>query len=164
MIDQDKMRALVAKLREDYEFSINLVSARYRERVPRTQVEAADAIDLLLAEVEAGKQQIEALLATVAECREKAFVEGYADSLLGAAVGSPDEVPGFVGQTVTELRAELEAAAADKRDAGRYRWLRDYPNNVNPTVYGVTLSLLRQGKYLDDAIDTALAQRQGEGS
>lgn len=117
MIDQDKMRALAAKLRKDYADSVLLTAAVLsRSDVSRAPLEAADAIDLLLAEVEAANAQIDALLSTVAECRDKAFVEGYADSLLGAAVGSPDDVPGFVGQTVAELRAELEAVAADKRE------------------------------------------------
>ncbi|CAG9259489.1 hypothetical protein BDI4_600036 [Burkholderia diffusa] len=135
--DQQKSRA--AWIEQE---GIHIVKKLFQTELETNAAAAADAIDLLLAEVEAGKQQIDALLATVAECREKAFVEGYADSLLSAAVGSPDEVPAFVGQTVAELRAELEAAkcecdelrdlhAAGCREAyskmgieddGEYRW------------------------------------------
>lgn len=49
----------------------------------------------------------------------------------------------------------------DARDAGRYRWLRNYPNNVNSAVYGPTGGLLRRDEYLDAAIDAA---RKGEKS
>ncbi|HDR9087152.1 TPA: hypothetical protein QDB10_003065 [Burkholderia vietnamiensis] len=165
MIDQDKMRALAKALRED----LNVWSAGFEPDWGASAEPAAEAIDALLAEVEAGKQQIDALLATVAKCREKAFVEGYADSLLGAAVGSPDEVPAFVGQTVTELRAELEAAAADKRDGNRYRELLglllagDIPmseSSVSLNVCGVPPNQ----EEFDEAVDFLLAQRQGEGS
>ncbi len=145
MIDQDKMRALVAKLRGPLAKFDNF-AAGYSE--------AADAIDLLLAELEAANSLF-------AEMR--AYLQCVVDSSM-----SRNNSQNLATELLTSIekllknRAELEAAAADKRDAGRYRWLRDYPNNVNPTVYGVGLSLLRQGKYLDDAIDAALAQRQGE--
>ncbi|WP_254212696.1 hypothetical protein [Burkholderia multivorans] len=102
-IDTEKMKALAAKLR------------RYAGSA--FVVEAADAIDALLAALESSKQETDALLSTIAECRDKAHVEGYGESFLYEAIACPDDVPAFIGQTVTELRADLEAAAADKRDA-----------------------------------------------
>ncbi|WP_232356647.1 hypothetical protein [Burkholderia multivorans] len=102
-IDTEKMKALAAKLR------------RYAGSA--FMVEAADAIDALLAALESSKQETDALLSTIAECRDKAHVEGYGESFLYEAIACPDDVPAFIGQTVTELRAALEAAAADKRDA-----------------------------------------------
>ncbi|CAK0035101.1 hypothetical protein [Burkholderia pseudomallei] len=53
MIDQDKMRALAKELRREYVFRLGLVAPEYRDKVSRTSADAADAIDLLLAEVEA---------------------------------------------------------------------------------------------------------------
>ena len=54
------------------------------------------------------------------------------------------------------LRAEVDRLRVD---AERYRWLRTYPNNVNPGVYGPTMlmgsGLLRRDTYLDAAIDAA---------
>ncbi len=61
-----------------------------------------------------------------------------------------------------KLAAELEAA---RKDAERYRWLRTYPNNVSPAVYGPTAvsgsGLLRRDTYLDAAIDSALGAKEG---
>ena len=117
MIDQDKMRALATRLREDYDFSLSITSTRYRDAVSRTPIEAADAIDLLLAEV--------------------------------------------------------EAAAADKRDAERYRHLRAYYTRIsfmNDSGLDIDLKAAAEigdayeMQVLDQAIDAALAQRQGEGS
>ncbi|UQN68052.1 hypothetical protein L0Z11_10075 [Burkholderia multivorans] len=71
----------------------------------------------LIAALESSKQEADALLSTIAECRDKAHVEGYGESFLYEAIACPDDVPAFIGQTVTELRAALEAAAADERDA-----------------------------------------------
>ena len=57
---------------------------------------------------------------------------------------------------IAELRAKVEAA---EKDAARYRWLRTFPNNINPSVYGITVTkdsgLLRRDEYLDAAIDAA---------
>ncbi|MDN7413449.1 hypothetical protein QZM42_33530 [Burkholderia vietnamiensis] len=121
MIDQDKMRALAAKLHATSKQLIaEMKCGELTMANPHTLNEAADAIDLLLAEV--------------------------------------------------------EAAAADKRDAKRYRWLRD---NAQPsylmmaTINEGTPSLCRRElltidaqswQALDQHIDAALAQRQGEGS
>ncbi|MDN8032557.1 hypothetical protein QZN17_28780, partial [Burkholderia multivorans] len=73
-----------------------------------------------------------------------------------------------------QLRAELEAAAADKRDAERYRWLRSQPNDTQtPRIDVVQWEEIDESanggtglrmEELDEAIDAALAQRQGEGS
>ncbi|WP_261520109.1 hypothetical protein [Burkholderia multivorans] len=95
MIDTDKMKALAAKLRS--------MPKAYDVELP-TAVEAADAINLLL--------------------------------------------------------AELKAAAADKRDAERYRTLRRGQHWSVLNGIGDTL----RADELDAAIDAALAQRQGEGS
>lgn len=75
------------------------------------------------------------------------------------------------------LRAELEAAAADKRDAERYRLLNSIPFGPGvPAAYrGIYFSFavsdgkpgfIRscRGEEMGAAIDAALAQRQGEGS
>ncbi|AOI76093.1 hypothetical protein [Burkholderia sp. NRF60-BP8] len=119
MIDQDKMRALAARLR---------VTAKDRHShgllVTAAEIdEAADAIDLLLTEV--------------------------------------------------------EATAVDKRDAERYRALRDFGKDgvkMKPPVEHVHAMIYRHavgaipgscvatGDELDRAIDAALAQRQGERS
>lgn len=119
MIDQDKMRALAKELRREYVFRLGLVAPEYRDKVSRTSADAADAIDLLL--------------------------------------------------------AELEAAAADKRDAERYRWLRDEDAGVPDGERELCVVQFRLpfteapdrdlfDVALDAAIDAALAQRQGEGS
>jgi hypothetical protein len=144
MIDTEKMRFMATRLR-----AMDLT----------TCTEAADAIDTLLAALEVSKQEVETLMATVAECRDKAFVEGYADSLLGAAVGSPDEVPAFVGQTVTELRAAIEDAAADnarlRECALKYLTYLD----VADAVSGLERDLRDP-----NMVGSALSQRQEEGS
>ncbi|WP_241300832.1 hypothetical protein [Burkholderia cenocepacia] len=97
MIDQDKMRALVAKLRGPLAKFDNF-AAGYSE--------AADAIDLLL--------------------------------------------------------AELEAAAADKRDAERWRKLKSELHAQGR--FGVYNDGWLDEQSLETKIDVALAQRQGEGS
>ncbi|MCO8609678.1 hypothetical protein KGP95_13285 [Burkholderia multivorans] len=114
MIDQDKMRALANHLREfDVRHCLIQNTTDYRA--------AADAIDLLL--------------------------------------------------------AELEAAAADKRDAERYRAMRDFGKDgvkmkppvehVHAMIYShmvgaIPASRVATGDELDRAIDAALAQRQEE--
>ncbi|WP_320338987.1 helix-turn-helix domain-containing protein [Burkholderia cenocepacia] len=125
MIDTEKMKALAAKLRK-YTGSGFVVD---------DATEATDAIDTLLAALESSKQEADALLSTIAECRDKAHVEGYGESFLYDAIACPDDVPAFIGQTVTELRAALEAAAADKREE---------PSLTNPlTPYGMLVRALR---------------------
>ncbi|UIY58164.1 hypothetical protein [Burkholderia cepacia] len=55
------------------------------------------------------------------------LIEGSALSLMQfiqAARGAADRIE-FDAQLIDKLRAELEAAAADKRDAERYRYLRN---------------------------------------
>lgn len=103
MIDQDKMRALAERLRDEYEARISITSSRYRDAISKVPLQAANAIDLLLAEVEAANRELEL---------SKLRVMGSS-----AAVES-------ITKLVEKLRAELEAAAADKRDAERYRYLR----------------------------------------
>lgn len=127
MIDQDKMRALAAKLRDPAQKWANLTSDANQ---------AANAIDLLLAEVEAIDKSSTA-------CCDSYAVENQRLS---------DEID--------KLRAELEAAAADKRDAERYRILRRGQRWSVINWVGETLRADR----LDAVIDASLAQRQGEGS
>lgn len=67
MIDQDKMRALAARLREDYDFSLSITSTRYRDAVSRTPIEAADAIDPLAYKSMAGAKIIDPIHRAVTE-------------------------------------------------------------------------------------------------
>ncbi|KVS07799.1 hypothetical protein [Burkholderia vietnamiensis] len=93
-------------------------------------------------------------------------------SLLTTYPGAPEMFNAHPGQS--EPRAEVTAAAADKRDAERYRYLRSRPESVEPdridVVYWSALDESAnegeglRGDALDAAIDAALAQRQGEGS
>lgn len=62
------------------------------------------------------------------------------------------------------LLAERER---DRRDAERYRWLRDKAGNTSygPCIYGGYLSMdsglsLREGLEADEAIDAAMAQNE----
>jgi hypothetical protein len=78
---------------------------------------------------------------------------------------------------ILELIAALEAAAADKRDAERYRMLRDFGKDgvkmkppvehVHAMIYShmvgaIPASRVVTGDELDRAIDAALSQRQEE--
>ncbi|MDR9240769.1 hypothetical protein [Burkholderia multivorans] len=110
--DQQKSRA--AWIEQE---GIHIVKKLFQTELETNAAAAADAIDTLLAALESSKQEADALLSTIAECRDKAHAEGYGESFLYEAIACPDDVPAFIGQTVTELRAALEAAAADKRDA-----------------------------------------------
>ncbi|SAK33253.1 hypothetical protein [Burkholderia multivorans] len=164
MIDTDKMKALAAELRANHEAMKSWMPTHQLESSPASK--GADAIDTLLAALESSKQEADALLSTIAECRDKAHAEGYGESFLYEAIACPDDVPAFIGQTVTELRTKLEAA---EKDAGRYRELLglllagDIPmpeSSVSLNVCGVPPN---QDEF-DEAIDFLLAQRQGEGS
>ncbi|PRE27572.1 hypothetical protein [Burkholderia multivorans] len=117
-IDISKMKALAAKLR------------RYAGSA--FVVEAADAIDTLLA----------ALESSTACC----------DSYASENQRLSDEAEA--------ARAALEAAAADKRDAERYRCLRRGQHWSVLNGIGDTL----RAEQLDDAIDAQLSQLQEEGS
>ncbi|MCA8250517.1 helix-turn-helix domain-containing protein [Burkholderia multivorans] len=132
-IDTEKMKALAAELRANHEAMKSWMPTHQLESSPASK--GADAIDTLLADLESSKQEAAALLATIAECRDKAHVEGYGKSFLYEAIACPDDVPAFIGQTVTDLRAALEAAAADKREE---------PSLTNPlTPYGLLVRALR---------------------
>lgn len=63
-------------------------------------------------------------------------------------------------ERILELLAALEAAAAYKRDAERYRLLRRGQKWSVVNGIGETL----RAEQLDDAIDAQLSQRQEEGS
>ncbi|MBR8182160.1 hypothetical protein KDW54_07095 [Burkholderia ambifaria] len=169
MIDIEKMKALVVNL-------------RYWQAEPclpgpaKDCGDAATAIDSLLSELEATKRERDEMMKALAECRDAMPME-YDSTHLGAAVGDPLEVPLFVKDIVSRLRAELEAREADRRDAERYRTLRDFGKdgvNMKPPVEhvhamiyshqvgAIPASRVVTGDELDRAIDAALAQRQGE--
>ncbi|MDW9243706.1 hypothetical protein [Burkholderia cepacia] len=183
MIDQDKMRALAAELRKgsggrykwyamgrdetsyfmDFDWGydadrwfadqqrsraawieqegIHLVKKLFQTELETNAAAAANAIDLLLAEVEALVHDNEQLVKAASS--EATLAD--------------------------KLRAELAAAAADKRDGHRYRELLglllagDIPmpeSSVSLNVCGVPPN---QDEF-DEAVDFLLAQRQGEGS
>ncbi|WP_249192511.1 helix-turn-helix domain-containing protein [Burkholderia cenocepacia] len=154
MIDQDKMRALAARQREEAELSDFQPNRKHYAAFMR---ESADAIDLLLAEVEAIEQAIldpenqpsqygtvllesarkesDSLMSALAECREAMPHRDSCDAELMQAIGDPGAVPIYVKAVVATLRAELEAAAADKREE---------PSLTNPlTPYGLLVRALR---------------------
>ncbi|MCO1461176.1 hypothetical protein L0Y93_06010 [Burkholderia multivorans] len=106
--DQQKSRA--AWIEQE---GIHIVKKLFQTELETNASEAADAIDTLLAALESSKQEADALLSTIAECRDKAHAEGYGESFLYEAIACPDDVPAFIGQTVTELRAALDSANAD---------------------------------------------------
>jgi hypothetical protein len=59
---------------------------------------------------------------------------------------------------IQSLRERAESA---EKDAARYRWLRQFPNNISMAVYSETSDLsvgglLRRDTYLDAAIDAAM--------
>lgn len=163
MIDQDKMRALAKGL---------------RAAGPLACREAADAIDLLLAEVEAANMQL--TVPDWAEGDDQAWdkvtpavawhlIERHGENW--AHIGRLMQA--YLDAHTATLRAELEAAAADKRDAERYRFLKrqarsDPKMNGQHVWYSIPIRNPNGGTLtggtLDDAIDAALAQRQGEGS
>ena len=103
------------------------------------------------------------------------LIEGDALSLMQfvqAARGAADRIESDA-KIIDKLRAELEAAAADKRDAERYRFLKrqarsDPKMNGQHVWYSIPMRNPNggtlTGNTLDDAIDAALAQRQGERS
>lgn len=120
MIDQDKMRALAAKLRERDEFN-----SMHGDPI---LLDAAAAIDLLLAEVEG----------------LRAARIAYASEFAPDAEGLPDT--GNIHANIRRLKAELEAAAADKRAAKKpdamtkavkqlADWLLTDPNEGNPLCF-----------------------------
>ncbi|MDN8081219.1 hypothetical protein QZN30_17790 [Burkholderia multivorans] len=127
-IDISKMKALVARVND----CTKPVDAADRNGIMQL-------VDSLLSELEAAKLERDKMMKALAECRDKVHVEGYGKSFLYEAIACPDYVPAFIGQTVTELRAALEAAAADKRDAERYRWAIALEDNAE-TLYAAVIS------------------------
>ena len=128
--------------------------------------DAADAIDSLLSELEAANQKRKEAVMDAERAREERNREHVK---LNAE---------WIEKT-NALRAELEAAAVDRRDAERYRALRDFGKDgvkmkppvehVHAMIYShmvgaIPASRVAMGDELDRAIDAALAQRQGEGS
>ena len=148
MIDQDKMRALAHQLR-----AWNWLN----DPLPN---QAADAIDLLLAEVEAANQKRKEAQLDAEKAREernRVHVKLNAEWI----------------EKTNALRAELEAAAADKRRlqwladrfiGADFEWNADDDGNGTPVL---CIKIARSTKVygcLTTTIDEALAQRQGEGS
>lgn len=151
MIDTEKMKALAAKLRK-YTGSGFVVD---------DATEAADAIDTLLAALEAATNK--------ADYFESACA--LADSTIDSRNRNIDEIVTFN----KELSAALEAATADKRDAERYRLLNSIPfgPGVPASYRGIYFSFavsdgkpgfIRscRGEEMNAAIDAALSQRQEE--
>ncbi len=63
-----------------------------------------------------------------------------------------------IGDNGKRMQGELVAYIAELfKNAERYRWLRTTPNNLNQAVYAAC-NLLRRDRYLDEAIDAAMAQ------
>ena len=66
-----------------------------------------------------------------------------------------------VSRMLCEVQDELEEA---KKDAERYRWLRQFPNNRNESLYAWSISpdrpetSIKYIHYLDAAIDAAMAK------
>lgn len=172
MIDQDKMRALVAVLRK-YKGTGFVVDDCHA---------AADAIDLLLAEVEANKQML-----TETFERQEAGFERCFEALRDD--GKTERSWSSLALEINHLRAEQEAAAADKRDAERWRAVRDTLSgavgagievNDERLIYqepvpGEEVRIFWyphtpvgfcevHGSTLDGAADELISQRQGEGS
>lgn len=129
MIDQDKMRALAAKLHAtSKQLIVEMKCGELTMANPHTLNEAADAIDLLLAEVEG----------------LRAARIAYASEFAPDAEGLPDT--GNIHANIRRLKAELEAAAADKRAAKKpdamtkavkqlADWLLTDPNEGNPLCF-----------------------------
>ncbi|KVP90742.1 hypothetical protein WJ95_09575 [Burkholderia ubonensis] len=112
--------------------------------------EAADAILALCDRLEAAEIRCDELLFDNAQ-------------LQGGATAEAIEAYGW--------RSRAEAA---EKDAERYRWLRSQPNDIKaPRIDVVQWREMDESansgdglrmEELDQAVDTALAQRQGEGS
>lgn len=218
MIDQDKMRALVAKLRGPLNKFDNWAAA---------YSECADAIDLLLAEVEAANMQL--TVPDWAEGDDQAWdkvtpavawhlierhgenwahigrmMQAYLDAhtatlrveleasdqkrkeaILDAEKARDERNRAHVKlnaewiEKTNALRAELQAAAADKRDEPTLEMIRAGLCVVYPALYKESLFSEFDGPILRAAterrigimreqykamVDAALAQRQGEGS
>ncbi|WP_249180444.1 hypothetical protein [Burkholderia vietnamiensis] len=169
MIDQDKMRALAEGL---------------RAAGPLACREAADAIDLLLAELEAANMQL--TVPDWAEGDDQAWdkvmpavawhlIERHGENW--AHIGRMMQA--YLDAHTATLRVELEAAAAD---TARLDFLIDQQAWVQWTVRDGSILqcqvydqdedenyhiLSGEDRYFNTpraAIDAALAQRQGEGS
>lgn len=150
MIDQDKMRALSARLRDESS------PTNGGRNVAREVIkEAADAIDLLLAEVEASNHTRKEAILDAEKARDernRVHVKLNAEWI----------------EKTNALRAELEAAASDKRDAldmvkrlahefDSYHYHGCQADKIPPEPCDCFA-----GALMNEA--RALAQRQGEGS
>ena len=80
---------------------------------------------------------------------------------------------GIKSDPLPMLRKILALREGDRRDAERYRWLRDSADPDSGDVYatrhlqngwGKWSNTVEQGSGLDAAIDTAIATLRGEGS
>jgi hypothetical protein len=153
---------------------IHIVKKLFQTELETNASEAADAIDTLLAALDQNRiDQLEAQGAFEELDRENGGLRAarlaYASELPPDAEGLPDV--GNVHANIRKLKAALEAAAADKRDAERYRYIRAYYTRV---VFmqeeGDEIDLRAIGEIgdayeiqvLDQAVDAALSQRQEE--
>lgn len=143
--DQQKSRA--AWIEQE---GIHIVKKLFQTELETNATAAADAIDTLLAALEAATRERDELIHDNAQLVKSASAEAT---------------------RADELRADLEAAAADKRDAERYRFLKrqaksDPKMNGQHVWYSIPMRNPNggtlTGNTLDDAIDAALSQRQEE--
>ncbi|MBU9550370.1 hypothetical protein KTE50_17660 [Burkholderia multivorans] len=160
MIDQDKMRALAKCLRADADFAGERESGSFDLRY-----EAADAIDLLLAEVEAANMQL--TVPDWAEGDDQAWdkvtpavawhlIERHGENW--AHIGRMMQA--YLDAHTATLRAELEAAAADKRD----QFARLLTIIEKDSEWADARAVDWTRGVLMATLKVALAQRQGEGS
>ncbi|MDN8078333.1 hypothetical protein [Burkholderia multivorans] len=105
MVDTEKMKALAAKAREE---SVALMNS-FSEDVFGTLYEAADAIDTLLAALEANRQMLNGAFERQQDGFERCF-EALRDD------GETERSWSSLVLEIKHIRAALEAAAADKRN------------------------------------------------
>lgn len=74
------------------------------------------------------------------------------------------EIRWAIGDNGKRMQDELVAYISElAKDADRYRYLREWPNNISQRFYGGS-NLLRRDQYLDESIDAAMAQEAGNAS
>lgn len=166
---------------------IHIVKKLFQTELETNAAAAADAIDLLLAEVEGlraariayasefpldaeGEPDVGNIHANIRKLKQRVM-----DAEDDATRLHAEKMEQF--SQVIELRAELEAAATDKRDAATLREILELRVSMKQRGDEVNASdketkshtffdaeFNRRKWLLIDTIDAALAQRQGEGS